>query len=71
MNMSEFNSLPNDEKLRLVFHLWDDIANSNHPIVLSENTLKEMERRSAECQSNPALAIDEDEMWRQVDGQSQ
>lgn len=69
--MSELNSLPNDEKLRLVFHLWEDIANSDYPIQVSEKTLREMKRRSAECQSNPALAIDEDEMWRLVDGQSQ
>ncbi len=66
MDTSELHNLPTDQKLKIVFELWDDIANSDEPIVLSDSVISEIERRCAEYEADPSIAIDEDEMWRRV-----
>ena len=68
LDISELRDLPVAEKLRIVTQLWDDIAASDEPIVLPPEQLREASRRSAELRANPSIAIDEDELWRQVDG---
>ena len=66
MDTSNFQKLPTDQKIELVFQLWDEIADSNEPVVLSDSVKAEMDRRCAELDADPSLAIDEDEMWRRV-----
>ena len=66
MDRSNLQDLPTDQKIKLVFELWDDIAASNAPIVLSESVKSEIDRRCAELDADPSIAIDEDEMWRRV-----
>jgi len=56
------------EKLRLVTQLWDDIARENRPIIVPDDVLSEATRRSDELAVDPSLAIDDDELWRRVDG---
>jgi putative addiction module component (TIGR02574 family) len=68
MNTSDFRDLPVADKLRLVTQLWDDIASSPDPIVVPPEVIREASRRSAELSENPSIAIDDDELWRRVDG---
>ena len=58
--------MPTDQKIELVFQLWDQIADSDSPIVLSDSVIAEMDRRCAELDADPSIAISEDEMWRRV-----
>ena len=66
MDTSHFQKLPTDQKIELVFQLWDEIVDSNEPVVLSDGVKAEMDRRCAGLDADPSLAIDEDEMWRRV-----
>ena len=68
MNTTDFRDMPVADKLRLVTQLWDDIASSPEPIVVPPDVIREASRRSAELTENPSLAIDDDELWRRVDG---
>ena len=68
MNAADFADLSATEKLRLVTQLWDDIASSSEPIVVPPNVMREATRRSAELKADPAAAIDDEELWRRVDG---
>jgi len=66
MDTSNLHNLPTDQKIELVFRLWDEIADSDTPIVLSGSVKTEIDRRCAELDADPSIAIDEDEMWRRV-----
>ena len=66
MDTSNLHNMPTDQKIELVFQLWDQIADSDSPIVLSDSVIAEMDRRCAELDADPSLAISEDEMWRRV-----
>ena len=68
MDTSDLTNLPVTEKLKIVTQLWDKIAASNEPIVLPPAMLDEIRRRAAEVEADPSILIDEDEMWRRVDG---
>jgi putative addiction module component (TIGR02574 family) len=67
-DFSNLRDLPMADKLRIVTELWDDIAASNEPLVLPTDVLDEASRRSAELKNDPSIAIDDDELWRRVDG---
>ena len=66
MDISELYDLPTDEKLEIVGKLWDNIVDSGAPIVLSPQLIAEVERRRAELEENPTLAIDRKELWKRV-----
>ncbi len=68
MDNTEFRDMPVVDKLRLVTQLWDDIATSSEPIVVPPEVIREASRRSAELSADPAITIDDDELWRRVDG---
>ena len=68
IDLSNLKDLPAADKLRIVTELWNDIAASNEPLIIPEEILKESSRRSAELKADPSIAIDEDELWRRVDG---
>ncbi len=68
MNTKDFSDMPVADKLRLVTQLWDDIASSPEPVVVPPEVIREASRRSAELAANSSLAIDDDELWRRVDG---
>lgn len=55
--------LPITEKLRLVEDLWDQIAASEEPFPLPAWHRQEAERRAAELQSDPSLALTREELW--------
>ena len=68
IDFSNLRDLPVADKLRIVTQLWDDIASSSDPVVLPPEILQEATRRSQELKDNPSIAIDDDELWRRVDG---
>jgi hypothetical protein len=68
IDIATLRGLPVADKLRLVTHLWDDIARENRPILVPPDVLSEATRRSDELAADPSLAIDDDELWRRVDG---
>lgn len=66
MDISELYNLPTDQKLEIVTKLWDNIVDSDAPIVLSTEVIAEVDRRLSELDADPSIAIDRDEMWRRV-----
>jgi putative addiction module component (TIGR02574 family) len=68
IDIADLRNLTISEKLRIVTQLWDDIAASREPIVVPPEVLREALRRSDELKADPSMAIDEDELWRRVDG---
>ncbi len=68
VDISNLRDLPVGEKLRIVTQLWDDIAASSEPIVVPPDVLREVSRRSAELKADRSLAINDEELWRRVDG---
>lgn len=68
MNTTDLHNLPADRKIELVFQLWDEIVDSDTPIELSESVKAEMDRRCGELDADPSIAIDQEELWRRVNG---
>ena len=68
VDIESLRDLPVADKLRVVTQLWDDIARSNRPIVVPPDVLSEATRRSDELKTDPSLAIDDEELWRRIDG---
>lgn len=68
IDITNLRDLPVSDKLRIVTQLWDDIAASTDPVVIPPDVLREALRRSAELKADPSIAIDDDELWRRVDG---
>ena len=68
MNTPDLSGLPVTEKLRIVTQLWNDIASSPEPITVPSEVIREASRRSAELDADSSIAIDDDELWRRVDG---
>ncbi len=68
MDTTALHGLPNDEKLRIIFELWDDLTSSNPQIHLPTEVVAEAHRRRDELLTNPEIAIDDEELWRRVDG---
>lgn len=63
---AQLESLPINEKLRLVTNLWDQIARSGEPITLPEAILDDADQRIDGMTKDPSDWLDEDEMWRQA-----
>ena len=63
MDINELQSLPVDQKLAIIGQLWDDIGDSNAPIVLSPSVIAEVDRRRAESTADPSTLVDRKEMW--------
>lgn len=68
IDLSNLKDLSAADKLRIVTELWNDIAASNEPLIIPEEILRESSRRSAELKADPSIAIDEEALWRRVDG---
>ena len=68
MDTADIHKLPVTEKLKLVTMLWDEIAASQLPIVVPDEVISEALRRSSEFTADPSIGIDDDELWRRVDG---
>lgn len=68
VDISSLRQLPVEDKLRVVTELWDDIAQSPQPVVVPPDVLSEVTRRADEVSADPSIAIDDQELWRRVDG---
>jgi len=64
---TQLESLPVDEKLRIVTSLWDQIARSKQPLRVPETVLDEADRRLDEMTADPSSCLTEEEMWRRAD----
>ena len=60
--ISEIQKLSMEDRVVLVQRIWDDIAESNLPLNLTEAQKAELDRRSAELDANPDMAIPWDEV---------
>ena len=64
---TQLQSLPLNEKLRLVTTLWDQISRSGETIPVPDIVLDDADRRINEMMVDPSASLTEDEMWRQAD----
>jgi putative addiction module component (TIGR02574 family) len=53
---------------QIIFELWDALASNHAPIELPDEVIAEAHRRCDELLADPEKAIDDEEMWRRVDG---
>jgi putative addiction module component (TIGR02574 family) len=67
IELEEFRKLPIADRLRIVEQLWDDIATSDEPFPLQPWHREEAQRRAAELDRNPEIALTREEVWKQVD----
>ena len=65
--LDQLRKLPIAEKLRIVEQLWDDIAASDEPLVLRDWHIAEAQRRDAELDANPDIALTREQLWKRVD----
>lgn len=68
IDITTLRNLSVADKLQLVTQLWDDIARSERPIAVPPDVLNETIRRSDEVKADPSITIDDEELWRRVDG---
>jgi len=54
---SDFNELPNEDKIRLVQELWDAIADAGAAFVLTPEQEAELDSRYRRYKSDPSRAI--------------
>lgn len=66
-DVEHLRQLPIREKLRVVEQLWDDIAASGERFPLPEWHRQEAQRRAAELEADPSIALTREELWRRVD----
>jgi putative addiction module component (TIGR02574 family) len=65
IDVNELRALPNDEKLRIVELLWDELGNSNAPIELPDWIAQEVTRRRNDMR-DPSFGLSHDETWRRI-----
>lgn len=66
-DFEKLRQLPISERLRVVEELWDDIASSGEPFPLPQWHREEAERRAAELDADPSIAVTRAEVWQRVD----
>jgi len=66
-DVEHLRRLPITEKLRVVEELWDDIAASEEPFPLPKWHRQEAERRAAELEADPSIALTREDLWRRVE----
>jgi putative addiction module component (TIGR02574 family) len=65
IDVNQLLALPNEEKLRIVELLWDDLGNSDAPIALPDWITQEVSRRRDEMRDS-SLGLSHEETWRRV-----
>ena len=68
VELDQLRKLPIAEKLRIVEALWDDIAASDEMLVVRDWHIAEAQRRDAELDANPDIALTREQLWKRVDG---
>lgn len=67
VELEQLRKLPVADKLRIVAQLWDDIHESDEALILQDWHKEEAQRRSAELEANPDIALTREEVWEQID----
>jgi putative addiction module component (TIGR02574 family) len=62
---NQLHALPDDEKLRIVEMLWDDLGESTSAIPLPEWVGKEVTRRRDEMR-DPSFGLSHKETWQRI-----
>lgn len=65
--VERLRKLPIAEKLRVVEELWDDIGETGERFPLPQWHRAETERRDAELEADPSIALSREELSRRVD----
>jgi putative addiction module component (TIGR02574 family) len=65
--LEQLRKLPVAEKLRIVEQLWDDIRESEEPLLVRDWHTDEARRRDMELEANPDIALTRDELWKRVE----
>jgi len=66
MNLGSVFDLTPSEKLQLVEDLWDDLAATPGTVPVHDWQKKELARRKANLQNNPASGLSWDEVKRRI-----
>jgi len=64
--VEHLRKLPVAERLRVVEELWDDIGQPSESFPLPDWHRAEVERRAADLEADPAIALSREELWRRV-----
>lgn len=64
--VENLRKLPVAERLRVIEELWDDIGQSGESFPLPDWHHAEVERRAAELEADPTIALSREELWRRV-----
>jgi putative addiction module component (TIGR02574 family) len=65
--VEHLRKLPIAEKLRVVEELWDDIGQSHESFPLPTWHRAKADRRAADLDADPEMALSREELWRRVD----
>lgn len=65
-DLQQFRNLPAAEKLRIIEQLWDDLAASGEPIALQDWHRTEAQKRAAELEAQPDIALTREELWNSI-----
>jgi putative addiction module component (TIGR02574 family) len=68
--LAEFESLRHlsvAEKLEVIGMLWRDIETSDEELPISDDVLREVERRVIEFQNSPTETFPREDLWKRVD----
>jgi putative addiction module component (TIGR02574 family) len=65
--LTQIDKLPVEERVVLVQRVWDSIADSDTPLELTDAQKAEIDRRSAELDANPDIAIPWEEVKRSLE----
>lgn len=65
IDVNQLLALPNEEKLRIVELLWDDLGDSKTPIPLPEWMAREVQRRRDDMR-DPSFGISHEETWKRI-----
>ena len=65
ISIDEIRKLPTDEQLNLAEQIWEGLAQSG--ALLRQWQIDEGNRRSAEIEADPSIALTHQEMWDRVD----
>ena len=65
--LTEIGKLSVDDQVILVQRIWDNIAKSATPLELTAGQKTELDRRSAELDANPDMAVPWDDVKRSLE----
>jgi putative addiction module component (TIGR02574 family) len=65
--LDQLRTLRVADKLRIVEQLWDDIGESEEPLLVRDWHKEEAQRRALELEAQPESALTRKQLWKLVD----